>query len=289
VKGNPLLTKVEKEAEQTSGSGSLYAEGTSAYQQASAGNSAAATTAAAVQGASPEMTGPPAATGRRMTIEDVVVKSGISFAILLVAAFVGWNLPDSMQWLVWVSVFVALGLGIWLSVRKKPSPALVVGYALFEGIFLGGISRWYQAYGEANGTGNLVATAVGATFVVFVVLLVAYRSGLIKVTQRARKIFIVMLFSYLGIALLSLLFAVFGGVGGGWGFYGMGPLGILLSLFAVGLASFSLVIDFDSIVRTAQYGVDEKESWRMAFGLMVSLVWLYLEILRLLAILNSNN
>jgi len=281
--GNPVLLRAEAEAQQASNA-SLYAEGKSAYNQASQGATMAQATAAAAQQAPEGGYLPPTTIGRRMTLDDVVVKTGILFAILLVGAAIGWVTYTSMPFLMFISMFVALGLGIWLSVKKQPSPGLAMGYAIFEGIFLGGISRWYQAYGEASGNGNLVLTAVVATFVVFTVMLVAYKTGLIKVTARSRKIFTIMLFSYMGLALVSLIAALFG-VGEGWGFFGVGPLGIIISLGAVALASYSLVIDFDSIIKTVEYGVDEKESWRMGFGLMVSLVWLYLEILRLLAIL----
>ena len=281
--GNPVLLKAEAEAQQAS-SASLYTEGKSAYNQASQGVTMAQTTAAAAQQAPEGGYQPPTTIGRRMTLDDVVVKTGILFALLLVGAAFGWITYPTMPFLMFISMFVALGLGIWLMVKKQPSPGLAMGYAVVEGVFLGGISRWYQALGEASGNGNLVLTAVIATFVVFAVMLVAYKTGLIKVSARSRKIFTIMLFSYMGLALLSLVAALFG-VGGGWGFFGMGPLGIIISLGAVALASYSLVIDFDSIVKTVEYGVDEKESWRMAFGLMVSLVWLYLEILRLLAIL----
>ena len=281
--GNPVLLKAEAEAKQAS-SGSLYAEGKSAFNQANQGATMAQATAAAAAQAPEGGYMPPTTVERRMTIDDVVIKTGILFVILLAGAAFGWVTYASMPFLMFISMFVALGLGIWLSVKKAPSPGLAMGYAIFEGIFLGGISRWYQAIGEASGNGNLVLTAVIATFVVFAVMLVAYKTGTIRVTARSRKIFMIMLFSYLGLAVVSLIASLFG-VGGGFGFFGMGPLGIIISLFAVALASYSLVIDFDSIVKTAEYGVDEKESWRMGFGLMVSLVWLYLEILRLLAIL----
>ncbi|MCB9412173.1 MAG: Bax inhibitor-1/YccA family protein [Actinobacteria bacterium] len=281
--GNPLLARYEKEAEQNSGS--LYAEGTSAYAQAGGAGQAAVVQAAPGGPGAPTAPGGLATPGRRMTIDDVVVKSGISFAILLVFAAIGWNLDGTLQLLAFGSALVAFVLAMVISFKKTASPILVILYSAFEGLFLGAISAWYQSYGEANGNGNLVLQAVSATFVVFFVTLFVYKSGLVRVTAKTRRIFMIMLFSYLGIALLSLVAALFG-VGGGWGFYGVGGIGIIISLFAVGLAAFSLVIDFDGIVRMADYGVDEKESWRMAFGLMVSLVWLYLEILRLLAILN---
>lgn len=283
--GNPLLSRYEKEAEQ--GSGSLYAEGTNAYAQAG-GSAQAAMRQYAPGGAGTPTYGAQVGTpDRRMTIDDVVVKSGISFAILLVFAAIGWNLGGIMQMFAFGSALVAFVLAMVIIFKKASSPILVILYAAFEGLFLGAISAWYQDFGAANGNGNLVLQAVTATFVVFFVTLFAYKSGVVRVTEKSRRIFMIMIMSYMGIALLSLVAALFG-VGGGWGFYGVGPIGIVISLFAVGLATFSLVIDFDCIVRMTEDGVEEKESWRMAFGLMVSLVWLYLEILRLLAILNRN-
>lgn len=236
-------------------------------------------------GGAPGMVATPASPRRAMTIDDVVIKTGITFVILVAAAVVGWTVAGTASLLAFGSAFVAFILAMVVIFKKKPSPLLVILYAVFEGFFLGGISRWYQAYGEANGTSNLVLQAVSATLIVFAVMLFAYKSGLIKVTSRSRKIFMIMLFSYAAIGLISLIAAIFG-VGGGWGFYGVGGIGILLSLVAVALASYSLVIDFDGIVQASRYGIDEKESWRMAFGLMVTLVWLYLELLRLLAIVN---
>ncbi len=279
--GNPLLQREEKQAAQASGSGALYNEGTAAYAQAGA---------ASVAGANAANYAPPGGrgttTGRVMTMDDVIVKTGITFAILVVSAVVGWNTLGT-GWLFIVPAIIATVLAFVIIFKKSSSPLLVILYSVFEGLTLGAISNWYQAYGEANGNGNLVFQAVSATIIVFAVMLIVYKTKLIRVTSKTRKVFTIMIFSYLGIALLSLVAALFG-VGGGWGFYGVSGIGLLVSVFAVGLAAFSLVIDFDGIVRTTAYGVEEKESWRMAFGLMVSLVWLYLEILRLLAIVNRS-
>lgn len=285
-----MLAKMEKEVQQNQpGSGSLQAPPLPPAPYAQAGGAAQA--AAVRGGAMPGGAGygqPPTTTAvRRMSMDDVIVKTGIVFVILVASAVVGWNLTGTLSLLAFGSALVAFVLALVISFKKSSSPPLVILYSIFEGIFLGGISRWYQAYGESQGNGNLVLQAVSATLVVFAVMLVVYKTGLIKVNARTTKIFMVMLFSYMIIGLMSLVAALFG-VGGGWGFYGVGGIGIIISLLAVGLAAFSLVIDFDGIVRMAQYGVEEKESWRCAFGLMVSLVWLYLEILRLLAILNRN-
>ena len=225
-------------------------------------------------------------TGARLTMDDVIVKTGMLFVVLLAGAYAGWNLVATTPSLLWISMFVALGLSLVNSFKKEVSPALIVAYAVAEGLFIGGISRYFSdAYAET--APNLVSQAVMGTFVAFGVMLGLYRSGIIKVNGKFMKIFMVAMVSYLVIGLASFV-STFFGVGDGWGFYG-GQLGILLCVAGVGLAAFSLVVDFELITQAINAGAPEKESWRMAFGLMVSLVWLYLELLRLLAILQGRD
>ncbi len=235
--------------------------------------------------------GGPAAgtTSRVMTLDDVIVRSGILFVILVGFAFGGWQLEERAQPAVWVAALVAFGLAMAVIFKRSSSPALIMLYAAFEGIFLGGISRWYDVYvSTVKGTPTgIVTQAIIGTFVAFAVMLLLYTSGRLRATPRFQKMMLVAFVSYGAIALVSFISALFG-TGGGWGFYGVGPLGILLCAAGVALAAFSLVLDFDAIQRGVAAGLPEAESWRAAFGLMVTLVWLYLELLRLLAILNRN-
>lgn len=220
-----------------------------------------------------------------MTLNDVLVKSALVFGVLVVGAIFGW-LTASM--FIWVgALIVGLVLGLVNAFKRQVSPVLVVLYAVVEGVFLGGISAFYQAFGEANGMGNLVLTAVVATFAVVGVMLALYTSGVIKVTQRFQRILMTAIIGYLVFSVVNLLAAWIFGVGGGFGVFGMGWIGILLSLFVVGLAAFTLTMDFEMIKQYVGMGVPERESWRMAFGLLVTIVWLYLEILRLLAIISA--
>jgi uncharacterized YccA/Bax inhibitor family protein len=240
-----------------------------------------------------------ASTGRAagvLTIDDVVVKTGILFVVLVAFAVVGWNVVAQSPLFVWLAALVAFGVGIAVSVRRTTSPPLVLLYAALEGLFLGGISRWYQdttwytSSGQATGQpqSNIVLQAVIGTFVAFGVMLLLYGSGRLRATPRFTKMLIGGIVAYLVIALASLVAALFG-VGGGWGFYGVGGLGIALCVLGVALAAFTLVLDFDAIQKGVAAGLPERESWRAAFGLMVTLVWLYLELLRLLAILQRSN
>lgn len=231
-----------------------------------------------------------------MTLHDVIMRSLITFSVLVIAAVVAWTVsvsnPAASMALLWIGLIGGLVLGLVNAFKKQVSPILVLGYAVFEGLLVGAISYWYQSFGQQFGTGNIVAIAVVATLVVFAVMLALYTKRIIKVDGRFRKIMIVAIVSYIGLSLVAGLIWVIrmltGGADGQMFLFGNGPIGIIISVLVVGLAAFTLCTDFDAIEQGIKYQVPERESWRMAFGLMVSLVWLYLEILRLLAILSSN-
>jgi uncharacterized YccA/Bax inhibitor family protein len=226
-----------------------------------------------------EMYNQPPAVGATVTIDDVVIKTGTLFVILLVGAVVGWNIPG-----LWIgAAIIGLILGLVNAFKRQVSPPLVIAYALVQGVFLGGISQFYAGAFEEP----IVQQAVLGTLVAFAVMLGLYRSRIINVDGRFKKIMFVALISYLVIGVLSFISALFG-VGGGFGFYGVGPLGLILCLVGVALASLTLALDFEAIAQSIAMGLPERESWRLGFALMVTLIWLYLEILRFLAILNSN-
>lgn len=289
---NPVLRHATEQAKADGGTGALAAEGQAAYDAAASG--AAATMSAEQLQEMYDKSGPYAGAVRggevAMTLNDVIVKTGISFVLLLAGAVVGWLTADTAPWLAWVALFVGLGLGLANAFKKQVSPPLVLLYALVEGVFLGAISQWYYVWASTatNYGGNIVVQAVIGTLVAFGVMLFLYTSRIIKVNGTFMKVMMVALVSYAVIAVASLIAAMFG-VGQGFGFYGAGPLGIILCLVGVGLAAFTLALDFESISQAIRYGVPERESWRMAFGLMATLIWLYLEILRLLAIIANNS
>jgi uncharacterized YccA/Bax inhibitor family protein len=229
-----------------------------------------------------------------MTIHDVIMKSFISFGVLLVGAVMSWIFASNTATaaevvspavgaIMLVSMLVGFGLGMVNAFKKSVSPPLILAYAFVQGVFLGAISFFYQVFGEQNGFGNLVATAVLATFAVFAMMLFLYTKRIIKVTDRFRKVIMLAMFAYLAFAVVSIILSLFSS-GLSNGIFGTGPIGILVSAGVVVLASFVLCLNFDDIEKCIQYGVPERESWRMAFGLMVTLIWLYLEILRLLSL-----
>lgn len=223
---------------------------------------------------------------RVVTLDDVVVKSAMMLGLLLVGAFFGWSIAPTNPGIALIAMGIGFVLGLVNIFKKQVSPALVLAYAAAQGVFLGAISFIYQNAFVAEGT-NLVGNTIMATVVAFAVMLTLYKTGIIKVNAKFVKIMMVALVSYLVIAVISFI-SSFAGVGGGWGFYGVGGIGILLVLVGVGLASFSLALDFEAINQAVGMNLPERESWKLAFGLVLTLVWLYIEFLRLFAILASN-
>lgn len=275
---NPVLNRITQEPQTTAGAGFAYEEGRSAYQQAAAGSPG--------QGApSSAQDYQATAAGPAVTVNDVIVKTTINLAVLVVAAAIGWQIAPKVPWLWIVALFVGFGLAMANIFMKQIKPGLVLAYAFVEGIFLGGISLFYDTLVRTQVQyEGLVSQAIIGTLVAFGVMLALYSGRIIKVNGTFMRIMAVAMVSYLLIAVVSLIASLFG-VGGGWGFYGVGTWGLLLCAFGVLLAAFTLNLDFEAIKQGVAMGLPERESWRMSFGLLVTLIWLYLEILRLLAIL----
>ena len=215
---------------------------------------------------------------QRMTYNDVIVKTGMTFAVLLVGAGIGWFNPAIAM----VGFIVGLVLGLVNAFKKEPSPALILAYAAFIGVGLGGISFLFQSQWQ-----GIVQQAILGTFSVFAVALFAYRSGRIRVTPKFQRMVLIGMMGYLAFSLINILVMVFGSGDAAFGLRS-GWLGIAAGLIGVALAAFSLVLDFDFIDKGVKNGIPEKYAWTAAFGLVVTLVWLYLELLRLIAIFSGN-
>jgi len=267
---NPVLRRAVESAAENRG---LYDEARRAYDGAG-GNP---------QVDSLEQSFGAAAYGERsMQLPDVVAKTAFALVAVAAGAVVGWqNVLLGMAGMV-----VGLVLGLVNTFKKKVSPALVIGYAVAEGLFLGAISSVFSA-AYAEKAPNLVGQAVLGTVAAFAVMLALYSNRIIKVNGTFMKVMMGSLIAYGLIGLTSFVSSFFG-VGQGWGFYGVGQLGLLLCLAGVVLAAFTLALDFDLIEQGVRYGLPERESWRMAYALTSSLVWLYVEILRFLAIFANN-
>lgn len=236
----------------------------------------------------------------RMTVEDTVYKTLALFGILLVTAVVGWVWtmagvdaqnpnPSMAPWLIGaLGGFVLAMVNIF---KKKPSVPLIIAYAAFEGLFVGGISAFFEFIFP-----GIVFQATLATVSVVGVTLALFASGKIRASARATKIFMIAMVGYLVFSLINVGLMLFNVpvAGGAFGvlsevrIFGI-PLGVIIGVLVVIMAAYSLVLDFDSIQRGARNGAPRVYAWVGAFGIMVTVVWLYVEILRILAILRGNN
>jgi uncharacterized YccA/Bax inhibitor family protein len=231
----------------------------------------------------------PADTGR-MTYDDVIVKTAACLGVLLVGAAV--TLFVSMGLASLLMIVGALGgfvLALVNTFKKQPSPALILAYAGLEGLFLGGLTRILDTMYPGVGL-----QAVIGTLSVFAVTLLLFKSGKVRATPKAMRFFMIAIIGYAVFSLINLVMMWTGAVQEPFGLRTsveiMGiPLGVFIGLLAIGLAAFSLIMDFTSIEAGVQSGAPQRFSWTAAFGLTVTLVWLYVEIIRLLAILRGDD
>ncbi|MEU8828588.1 Bax inhibitor-1/YccA family protein [Streptomyces sp. NPDC048636] len=211
-----------------------------------------------------------------MTMDDVVMRTGMTLGTVIVAAVAAWiaELPVGIGI---GAALVAMVLGLVQSFKRTASPALIMGYAVFEGLFLGVISQVYN-----DRWSGIPMQAVLGTMAVFVGVLVAYKTRLIRVNARFQRFVLAAAIGFVLLMAVNLLFAAFGG-GDGLGFRS-GGLGIVFGIIGVVLGAAFLAMDFKQIEDGVQYGAPREESWLAAFGLTLSLVWIYLELLRLISI-----
>lgn len=235
----------------------------------------------------------PTTTGR-MTLDTVVEKTAITIGLVIVGAVAAWLLIGDFAseanlgkaWgLAMGGMVVGLVLGLVNSFKKVISPPLVIAYALVEGVFVGAFSKIVAV--AIVGDPSIVFQAVLATFVAAGATLAAYKFFNIRVTPKFRKVVTISVFAFLGVMLVNFALSMFGVLDAG-GLRGFNALGLVVSLIAIGLAVLCLIMDFDFVEQGIAAGLPERESWRAAFGLTVTLVWLYLEILRVLAILRGD-
>ena len=218
--------------------------------------------------------------GEKMTIEGTVNKTAMSLLLLMATASYTWVNPS--PGLMMFGMFGGFILAIVTVFKKTWAPYTVSGYALLKGLALGGISRFFEMQYP-----GIVSQAVFLTFGILAALLLAYKSGLIKPTENF-KLGVVAATG--GIAIMYLISWIMSMFGSGMGI--MNPtnssmFSIGFSIFVVIIASLNLVLDFDFIEEGAEIGAPKYMEWYGAFGLLVTLIWLYLEILRLLAKLQS--
>ncbi|MFG1911707.1 Bax inhibitor-1/YccA family protein [Kribbella sp. NPDC048928] len=228
--------------------------------------------------------GAPAAS-RPMTLDDVIVKTAITLGVVVAAAAVAWwRVPDTLVTPVFLAgALVAFALSMVLSFSRKVNPALVMVFAAAEGVFLGIGSKFIANW---SGHSDIIVQAVLATMVTAGLTLATYKYFAIKVTPKFTKMVVIGTMGFAGVLLVNLLLSLFGVH---TGISGFGPMGLLFAALGAGLAVFNLILDFDLVEQGVRHGAPQNEAWRAAFALTVTLVWLYWNILRILAILRGGD
>ncbi|WP_406148374.1 Bax inhibitor-1/YccA family protein [Streptomyces sp. NBC_01012] len=264
------------------------AAGANPYAQGAAANPYA-TNPYAQQGTQYGAPQAPARSGA-MTIDDVVTRTAMTLGTVVLTAALSWALLPVDEANLGKSYGIGIGaalvafvFAIIQSFKRKASPALILAYAAFEGVFLGVISSTVSTY-ISPGT---VMQAVMGTMCVFAGVLFAYKMRWIRVTRRFYGFVMAAAMGFVLLMMVNMLFSVFGG-GDGLGFRS-GGLGILFGIAGIILGACFLALDFKQVEDGINYGAPREESWLAAFGLTLTLVWIYLEMLRLLSILNGND
>ncbi|MGC4947674.1 Bax inhibitor-1/YccA family protein [Streptomyces sp. DT224] len=259
------------------------AAGANPYAQGTAPNPYATNPYATTGAPAPTRTG-------AMTIDDVVTRTAMTLGTVVLGAALAWALLPVDEANLNKSYGIAIGaaliafvLSMVQSFKRKPVPALILAYAAFEGVFLGVISSAVSTY---IGPG-VVMQAVMGTMCVFAGVLLAYKMRWIRVTRRFYGFVMAAAMGFLLLMVVNLLFAAFGG-GDGLGFRS-GGLGILFGVIGIILGACFLALDFKQVEDGIAYGAPREESWLAAFGLTMTLVWIYLEMLRLLSILSGDD
>ncbi|PZQ25594.1 MAG: hypothetical protein DI558_06955 [Corynebacterium propinquum] len=223
---------------------------------------------------------------RPMTVDDVVTKTGITLGVIILFAVVNFGIGMVNPQIAMMATFAGAIAGFVTVLvasfgKKWGSPVVTLLYAVFEGLFVGGISLVFSGMyvGEANAA-SLIGQAVLGTVGVFLGMLIVYKTGAVKVTPRFNKILTSCIIGVVVLMLGNFLLAMFTGNNP---LRDGGILAIIFSLVCIGLAAASFLTDFDAADRMIRAGAPSKMAWGVALGLAVTLVWLYTEILRLLS------
>jgi uncharacterized YccA/Bax inhibitor family protein len=216
---------------------------------------------------------------RPMTIDDVVMKTVTLLAIVGVSAAAAWILvPAALTSAAWIgAAVVGLVLGLVISFSRMANPALIVAYAVVEGVFVGMVSKFFEVIAGYQG---IVLQAVVATFGVFFLMAILYRARVIRATPKFARGLIAVMAGLFAVMLINFVLALFGV---NTGLRDNGALGIIFSLVCIVVASLSFILSFHEVEEGVRMGLPQRYSWVAAFGILVSLIWLYLEVLRLLS------
>lgn len=241
--------------------------------------------------------GAPAGQGRVMTVDSVVQKTAISLFVAIVAAAATWFLTGDMSdsaaqgplyLALMIGSFGAFGLSLVNSFKRVVSPPLVLAFAALEGVFLGAFSKIIDQVIVQNAgsvMSGVIPQAVLGTMAAFAGTLAAYKILDIKVGQKFRTFVMAAMFGMIGLGLMEFVLGFFGSQ---FGLFGFGGLGFVFAVLGLVIGVFMLILDFDFVEQGVAAGIPEQESWRAAFAITVSLVWIYTNLLRILAILQQD-
>ncbi len=229
----------------------------------------------------------------RMTIDSVVQKTAISLGVVIITALATWVLTPEVTKetaasdlgplfaAVTIGSLGAFGLSLVNSFKRVISPALVLAFAALEGVALGGISKLFNLmYGD-----GVVQGAVIGTFAAFAGTLAVYKFFNIKVGAKFQRMVVAAVFGMIGLSVMELVLGAFGSE---IGLFGVSGLGMITAFAGLALGVFMLILDFDFVEKGVANGLPERESWRAAFAMTVSLVWIYTNLLRILAYFSDN-
>jgi uncharacterized YccA/Bax inhibitor family protein len=212
-----------------------------------------------------------------MTLDDVVQRTGAMLGTILVAGALAWiALPADLYLPALIIAAVGgLGLGLFMSFSMRVNAPLAITYSVFEGVLLGAISHVFN-----DAYPGIVIQAVAGTVFVAAGMLFVYKIGAVRVTPRFTRILVGATIGVFGLMVVNLVAYLF--TPNGLDLRSGGPIAVVFSLVCIAIAAFNLVLDFDMVERGIKQGAPKQLAWYASFGLVVTLVWLYLEILRLL-------
>ncbi|WP_424213432.1 Bax inhibitor-1/YccA family protein [Streptomyces sp. BI20] len=219
-----------------------------------------------------------------MTIDDVVARTATTLGLVVATAIPAYLFLSKNFAVAIGAAVIAFVLAMVQSFKSKPMPGVILGYAAFEGVFLGAISG---AVGNAFGFGAIMQAVLG-TAAVFGGVLFAYKMRWIRVNRRFIGFVMAAAVGFLLLSLVNMVAALIGG-GDGLGLRGNGPMGILFGVAGVIIGAFFLALDFKQVEDGITYGAPKAEAWLAAFGLTLTLVWIYTEMLRLVAIFSGDD
>lgn len=220
----------------------------------------------------------------RMTYENTILKTVITLGFVLGGGVIGYNFPSLYLPFALVGFVLAL-VNIF---KKQPSPPLVIAFAIAQGIFVGGLSRVVESVQP-----GIIFQALVGTGIVFGVTLALFANGKVRASKKATKIFMIAGISYLIFSLFNVVTQLAGLNNDPWGLasaqvFGI-PLGLIIGPLAILMGAYSLVLDFTSVKQGVDGGAPSRWGWKAAFGITLTIIWLYVEILRLISIIRGSN